>query len=229
MKNIFIIIFFFFISFSNAQTAKELINKVLKVYRTSNYKVDVTYALYKGFDKEVIEQYKGKYIVTHDSVYNKINHTEIVITPNFFVKINHDEKAVIYNKIENKSKKESYLNLDKLLKNFEKPEVINKGNQWQIKMTTKEFSQLKLSRLTLLINKKSYRVEKQILILSVLTNFSKNIYDKDDFSLPRLEISFGEYQKLNKLDLEIFNEKNYIINNKNISLSNKLKNYKIIN
>lgn len=232
MKKIVILLFVVFSILTNAQTAEQILIKVQQNDSLANYKVDLKYQLYKGLNGDkLLEEKNGIYVKYNNNIYNKTHNTESIITPKFYVKVNHDEKALVFlkNKSIKPNTKSMFIGVSNLLKQFENPKIIKNDNFWVIRLITKEYSQLSISMITLTINKTDYKVKKQVLILSNLTNFAKN-NDKNDYNLPRLEISFSNYKQVTKDDEDLFNMSKYITENNNkITVSNYLKNYEIIN
>lgn len=229
MKRILTLIVFILSIQIQAQSVKEILEKVQQKNAVFNYKVSLKYRLYKGLSGDkILEEFNGVIIKEGTRYYNKIHHTETIMTKKFFVKVNHDEKAIIYAKKTIKKQTDNITDISKLLTHFENPNVKTKDEFWVVEMLTKEYSPLPFSKLVITINKKDYTVKKQVLILSQLTNFAKEI-DKNDINLPRIEMLFKDYRITTKNDLTVFDKSNYIsVNNNKIVASNNLKNYDII-
>lgn len=214
-----------------AQTVKEILTNVQNKVIKTNFKVNLTYRLFKGIKgKKELETFKGTYIKKDKNYYNKIKNTETIIGANFLIKINHDQKALLYESFKNATpNKNNMLNIKTLLKNFEKPVLTNLRDSFKCEMVAVEYSQMPYSKIILYINKKDYSIKKQVLYLTSLINFSDD-ENKNDFSIPRLEIQYSNYSALTNQDKSLLKKNNYIviINNK-VRPSTKYKAYEIIN
>lgn len=230
MKNIFVILILLTFQIQ-AQSIEEVLKKVQEKNTSTNYKVNLKYQLYKGLKgTKLIEEFNGVLIKNKNNFYNKIHHTETVTTNKFYIKVNHDEKAIIFSEHKIKPQKNIMFDFGELLKQFENPKISEQGKYWIIEMITKEFSQLPYSKISLKIDKESYLVNKQVLILSRLTDFSKDTEIKNDFNLPKIEMVFEDYKEVTEIDLNVFDKNKYVLTKNNkIVTSQNLKNYDIIN
>jgi len=213
----------------HSQNIKEILTHIQQEVSTNDFKVNLKYQLFKGVDGEKsLESFDGIYLKSGVNFYNKIKNTETIVGNDFMVKINHDQKAMLYDNFEiDKSKPTDMLNLTILLKNFESPSVQDLGETWKCEMTAVEYSQMPYSKVVLFVDKKTYRIKKQILFLTSIMNFSD---DATDFNIPRLEIEYSNYTSVNATDKLLFKREKYIsIKNNKIIPSSRFKEYEIIN
>jgi len=231
MKDIIYILFFLSSTVLFSQSLDEVLKKVEDKYSTQgNFKVGMRYKLFKGATSDVIvEEYKGLLIIKDKSMYTKINNTEMISTKAFYIKVNHDEKAMIYDLTSNENSIEQQINLELLLDLFDKGKIKDNGAEWECELVAKMFSQVPYSKVILVIKKEDYSLSKQIFYYSSLIDFSKK-RGTEDFDIARLEIEYNNILKVSSLDDPFFNKNNYVkvINNKIIPIG-KYKSYEIIN
>lgn len=214
-----------------SQTVKEILTNVQNKVTNSNFKVNLKYQLFKGVEsKKILESFNGIYIKKETNYYNKVKNTETIIGTDFLIKINHDQKAMIYDKFKKgNNDPNNMLNITALLKNFENPKVTDLGNRWKCEMIAVEYSQMPYSKIVMYINKEDYNINKQVLFLTSLMNFSDD-GSKNDFNIPRLEIEYTNYSKPTKQDDYFFVKSQYIdITKSKVVPSTKYKAYEIIN
>ena len=211
---LFIIIFLFICNNGIAQNVKEILQKTQQHYLDVNFNVQVEYQLFKGVsDNKVLESYIGFIIKDKDNFYTKILNTETIFTKEFYLKLNHNEKALEYilSPQKDRVKSPNLYNISAILNLFEKPKMNETDQYWHIELITKEYSSFPISKMELDIDKKDYNVLKQVLIYSALTDFSEKNNSKPDYSLPRLVINYKEYKKNKKSDLKIFDINRYFL------------------
>jgi len=214
-----------------AQTLSEIIQGAQNYTANNDFKVAITYQLFKGVDgNNIIEEYKGMYAKNKDSYYSKIKNTEIVYTPTFYVKVNHDQKAMVFvNNQVNKEQKNSLVDLDAILKNFENIKIIDKGSYWQCEMVAIEYSQSPFSKIIMDINKKNYAIKKQVLYLTNMIDFSDNERTKAEYNIPKLILTYSNYSDLSTYDLGLFKKNKYTTSsNGKVAPATKYKDYEII-
>ena len=128
--------------------------------------------------KNVIQRYSGVMLKNNNTYYSKINHMEVLGFPDYSVKINHDEKAMLIEKAE---RQKAPVDLKIYLTGF-KSSLRSEGNFWVCEFVPTGPTQIMLSKILVYIEKNSNVLYKQILYYSAPGDV------KDKRALPRLEI-----------------------------------------
>ncbi len=231
MKYTIYILFFLSSTVLFSQSLDDILKKVEDKYSTQgNFKVAMRYKLFKGDTSTVlIEEYKGLLIKKGKNTYSKINNTEIIAANDFYVKVNHDEKAMLFSAVSGENSAEQQFDLKSLLDLFDKGKIKDNGNEWECELIAKMFSQVPYSKVILVIKKEDYSMSKQIFYYLSLIDFSKK-RGVEDFDIARLEVEYNNFLKVSSLDNAFFNKNNYIkIINKKVLPVGKYKTYEIIN
>ncbi|WP_299254018.1 hypothetical protein [uncultured Aquimarina sp.] len=226
---------FFLFGIVNAQDsdldkAKVIIQKVKDAYeKQSQYNVNVDYTLYDGYEgSSVLESYAGVMVRNNENFYSKIHHTESLQTEKHYVRINHDEKAVMFGMMKAKDKKMAGLNLEILFQNFDSAIIKEKGSVYKIEMMAPPVSQSPYGKAFLIINKNDYSIKKQTLFFSSKIPV-KNPNGGERLTNPRLEVVFTNFSLNNDLYTGKFDISLYVLISKTGNrISPELKNYQFI-
>ncbi|MEW4923130.1 hypothetical protein [Algibacter sp. 2305UL17-15] len=214
---------------SNTENVKEIFEKVKNNYETKNfYSFNIKYQLFKSANATVVEEfYTGKIIKNEAKYYSKINNTEFIQIEDIHLKINHDEKAMLYLK-QPVSSYNSLIELASFLKFFEQTNIELKQDTYVCELVSKNITVLPYSKVIVYIDAKTYCINKQVLFLLNQQNFED---DKGNIiaSNPRLEIIFSPVNH-NPISGEKFVLSKYVsLIDGNIKPSKHLKGYQIIN
>lgn len=224
---LFILLFSNCIYSQDEKRVTEILSKSESIYKTSkNLAINMNYKLYTSYlSNKISESYNGKMFSQNKSTYIKIHNTEFLQTETLSLKINHDQKMLVVFKNSVDNSNMNPMNITGFLKNFKSKKIIDKGTYWICTLQTGKYTQMMYGKVELYINKKNYKIEKQILYLLEKAMFkdSKGI-EKYDF--PRLEITINDLD-INEVDKKTaFDIKTYIIKEGNqIKPSKKYSNY----
>lgn len=209
---------------------KTILDKVAKVYSTPNYSFNMKYELFKNSTESTVkEYYTGKTIKEGDQYYSKIHNTETIQLSNRFLKINHDEKAILYSEEALPTNTNPLAEIATLFNYFDKTNIKEESHVYICEFIAKERSVLPYSKAILFINKLDYTILKQVLYLASQNSTT----DKDGnvkLSNPRLEISFSNFSTKDTNTSQVFSLVKYVTINKDIvKPSSKLMAYQVIN
>ncbi|WP_298538948.1 hypothetical protein [uncultured Aquimarina sp.] len=207
---------------------KPILEKVTSFYdTTSRYNVAIKQTLLRGkTGNNISESYSGKF--TKDKSYSKLEllNSEVVEFSNVRLIIDHDSKAIEYNKT---SKGVSApIDISGFLKHYEGSSLKSTEKQWICELNVKPSAAfVPCNKILLYINKDYHFVEKQVLFLSRELPFkTKGGKTEEDFG--RLEISFTH--DLTMSDKVNDKVSNYIQGSgSNMTSVKKYKGYKVVN
>lgn len=205
----------------------EILKKAGETYKTGNYGLLLNYTL-KTYNEKVIESYKGVSLRNGNNFYSKIGETEFIQEGTKFLKINHDEKAILY-AISNESPSQPILEFNDLVEMFDKVDLLDKGNYFIIKLIAQKPTQLPYHSVSIYINKAEFTIFKEILELAVDVPVRTNT-GKESYQPAYIELTIKEQPQLIKnFDHNKFLINNYIQTvNKDATPIASLKNYQFI-
>lgn len=229
MKNLFLIFAFVSFSYGIAQVPQvdDLLNKSIKTYDKSVYKLDLKYNLYGTHtSSDVIESYSGSYILDHKNSYLSINNTITINNgvQNKGVKIYKDEEKIETFSTSNIADVNP-IDISKFLKYFKDRTIEDMGNYYRCTLISGVITQLPFGKVVLEIDKESYHIKKQVLFfLNAVTYKDQNAQEKQ--GNPRLEVQLNNYKtQLSKSQKQLFNLSNYTSNNTAVG---EYKSYKVV-
>ena len=194
------------------------------------FEVGTQYKIFRGNEgTKALEEYTGVLSKNEGKVYQKLGNMELLQTDTYFVKLNHDDQEII---VLNSSENQQHLptvDIHKTLEHFEKGDIKDKGDYYQLEFIGKPNNRLRIEKLHIDIYKNSYLIKKQVIYFSYLTDFS--VYQtkslKKDFDSPRLEVVFTDYN--NEVDLSNFKQERYFsVANNTVILGREFKDFEII-
>ncbi len=235
-KYIVLVLFCVFLNYTGYSqndklTIEEVFQKVKETYESkSKYAFNVKYELFKDHQTiEVTEFYTGKVIKDQGELYSKIKNTEFIQLNEAYLKINHDEKAMLYTEQALNEQTHQLVDLTAFLSYFEKTSVSLNKDIYICELTSKNISLLPYSKVVTYINADDFTIKKQLLYLLNPSVF-KESNGKSVTSNPRLEITFSNFNSQNINSANTFSLLKYIsISNNEIKPSNNLKAYQLIN
>lgn len=210
-------IFVFIILFSNSilsqddKKVTEILSKSESTYKANkNLAISLNYKLYTTYSSNKIsENYKGYILSQNKSTYIKIHNTEFLQTETLSLKINHDQKMLVVFNNSGDNSNMNPTNITGFLKNFKSKKLIDKGTYWICTLQTGKYTQMIYGKVELYIDKKTYKIEKQILYLLEKAMF-KDSKGVEKYDFPRLEITISD-AKINEVDKKnAFDIKTYI-------------------
>ena len=189
-----------------------------------HYTYDVSYAFYNEGTAIPAEELTGKVHKNGKHYYSKIGNTEFLYAAHEFVKVNHDEQAILYSSIE-ETQNFTPVQLNGLMGHFERIKTIKKGNEIRCEITFKKNPSMPYSGMSLVLDAKTHALKKQELFL-----LEGKVYPWMSSGLKRTEagkiaISFRE-KETEKQGIKI---SNYIDKSSGIALTQQFNNYKLYN
>lgn len=186
-----------------------IIKKCQALYaNTSNFSMNTRYNLYQGEQgKDVKVFYEGKIAKKGEDFYMLIDSTEFVITKGENLKVSHKQRAMQYIKGE-VNEKQNPLDIEQFLPYFKIISVKDQGKKWQCELTSQKLTQLPYQKITLIIDKQTNRLEKQILLFIRKSPF-KGENGEEIYEYPKLELLISDYKE-EKIPLQLFNISKYV-------------------
>lgn len=206
---------------------KEIFSKTEKFYKEqSSYALDVTYQFFDLKNTTTAtETLKGSIEKKGHNYYSKIGPTEFIYLDDIFLKINHDEKAVLYSKAPNK-KMTTPIDITALTDYFKNVKILNKDNTLISEVLFKEKSNLPYTKMVIVIDSSNYSIIKQELYLLSGVTYPSMAAGNKKTTEGKMVISFSPNTSKRT---DVFNKSNYLKNSSTVSLSNKLSSYQLFN
>jgi uncharacterized protein YjhX (UPF0386 family) len=209
MKLVSLLSMLFLFQMAHALDAKEVIAKMQQVYnKEAHLEYDCTYELFKGHKSNEVEtSYKGHVYRNKTSIYQKIDQTEFIYANDFFLQINHSERAAVLSR----AQKSVNLNVDMntALKECSKLEMEKKEGYYTIVMWIKSGSSLPFSIVKLRVDADKFYLERLDLYYSSTQDFSTDPKVTDE-QKPHMRITFKEPKLNPKTRESYFNLSTYI-------------------
>ena len=173
-----------------------------------------TYELFKGHKSaEVNLSYTGFLCRNGKEVYQKINNTEFIYGSDFFLKINHNEQALVLGLAQDNINQE--IDMATLFEHCVKKTAVDKGSYYAITLEYKYGSPTPFGVVKMRIDKNSYHLLQLDLYYRNSQDFS-TVQGKRDMAQPHLRIKFGEIKVGGTPKDELFEYSNYIETKKNM-------------
>lgn len=208
--------------------AKEILRKMGEVYeKTSVYEFHMKYELFKGEKGTTVETtYAGYFMRNKTKVYQKIDQTEFITTPDFCMKISHTEK--IAELMKGETYKNQDIDFEKTIKECKEIKMEEEDTYYLITMVIKNASQVPFSKVKVKVNKSNFHLSQLDLYYSHLEDFSENP-QKKDLHQPHVRVSYSKFSKKPSVTDGVFNYGMYVktVNNM-VSLTGTIKNYELI-
>ena len=219
----------FLSSLVSAQNAADILYKAGSFFKDAeNYQMKVSYALYKNYtSNEVEEHYQGITVKQKDCYYAKVKETEIVSTAKWSITISNEEKLMlIHQNALPLIPKE--LDLELIKKYGKELFVQEKENEYHVTIVFNEKTTVALEKMTVRIAKSNYFIHGITYYYHELHDFSPT-YRQQDLSKPRLEILFFDYSQKTELESTVFEMATYFKKQKeNYIPSSKYEHYELI-
>ncbi|MEP2936729.1 MAG: hypothetical protein ABJM06_10000 [Gilvibacter sp.] len=230
LSRIFLVITICFTSFSWGQELEavtEILSKVEARYSNSDqYTMEVLYQYFEPSQGEkAVETMEGLIIKDGSNYYSKIHNTETVFINTDYIKINHDEKAVLYGLMD-MEQRPSPVELSKLSAYFTSAEVFQKGDIARFELLFKESNMVPYRKMALTVNLKTYEILKQELFLIAGQQMPGGQNPLARTSDGIVSVSFKEIP-FSKKDSKRFLISDYIQKGAQVSLSKKLATYSL--
>ncbi|MGV3631916.1 MAG: hypothetical protein ACO1O6_11970 [Bacteroidota bacterium] len=203
MKPILLIIWLGISSQLLALDAQGIVRKMNEKYAScKSYSLETQYELFKGAASDVVEEfYTGLLYKSEKGFYQQIQNTQLIYSPDFFLKINSDEKSMLLE--EHQDFGFSPIDFNLAVKECGEIEVKEKEGMYIILMYFKNNSAIPLSLLELHIHKKTFLLSRMDLFYSVSEDFSKT-RETQELDQPHLRISFSNFDAKPKDKVEYF-------------------------
>lgn len=212
-------------------SVKELLSKVANFYqKTNQYHIDMTFTMYRGIKGDKLtESYTGTMEKNDEYTKNSTLETLVYRFPQAQLIIDENQKKIIYNKLETHAMQNAPVDLSAYMKYYDTSQVLEEGNQWICELIASQnaFSELPYGKVLLYVNKKDYRVTKQILFFSNLIPFrGKEASDvEQDYGRLHIDLLYDFNKKIEKKELAYFITKT--ANNK-IQLQKDFAGYQLV-
>lgn len=158
-------------------------------YADQNISFTSVYELYKGHKStEVHSSYEGTTYSYGGETHQKVGDAEFVYAKDYFLKVNHDEKAIALSN--GQASMHSNVDLDEALKECSSSKVIEKGDNYIIVFRFRPTSSVTCSVIKVRISKKDYVLNQMDLYYSYQEDFSTDFRVQDNHQ-PHLRIAFS--------------------------------------
>ncbi len=212
-------------------SVNELLSKASNFYlKTNQYQVKMTFTMYRGItgDKKT-ESYTGTMEKNNEYTKNSILGTSVYRFPQAQLIVDNNQKKIVYTTLETNTIQNSPVDLSAYIKDYDKSQVLEEGNQWVCELVASQntFSQLPYGKVLLYLSKKDYSVTKQVLFFSNLIPFQgKEESDiEQDYGRLHIDLLYDFNKKVEKTELAYFIKKT--ANNK-IQLQKNFASYQLI-
>lgn len=190
MKTISILFCLLFSFASQAIEVEELIRQVKETYQKAP-KIEYTskYELFKGhYSEQVHTSYDGYIYRDGKQVYQKIKQTEFIYGADFFLQINHEEKAIALDLAQQNISRE--VELDEVLKNCKEQKVEEKETYYLVTLVYNAIAETPFSSVKIKIDKRSKHLLQLDLYYTINQDFSTD-FKSPDLAQPHLRISLS--------------------------------------
>jgi hypothetical protein len=214
MKHLIIVFCFFCFHYSSALTVKEVLEKMNAVYANKNYSVNVKFDLFKGTSSNVVESsYEGSFIQFNNKVYQKIDKTEFITSPEFCLRISNSESTIELMKGETYKRKD--IDFMAILKECKETKIEEKENYYYITLIINNLSQVEFSKVNIKVYKSNFHLAQIDMYYSHFEDFSKNNSVKD-LQQPHLRMVYSKFSSKPSISSSIFNFESYFKTEKTI-------------
>lgn len=192
------------------------------------FSIKATYILYKDKSSQIkMDEQKTQLIKDRDSYYFKMGDAEMVYTPQFFIKVSHKEKMLLYSKLFGEENLTSSQIPLYILKNkYENKTVKNNNDNWECVMTGNNDISIPYQKIVFYVSKDTYHITKQVYYFK--STMTKKYTGKNN-SAERLEIINTKFDKKIGYTDDKFSLSKYLKRNENkFTTSKYTKDYKII-
>lgn len=206
----------------------EIFQKTEKFYKErTTYSLDVTYQFFDSKQlKTATETLTGRIEKKGTNYYSRIGPTEIIYLDDIFLKINHEEKAMLYAKVPNK-KMTTPVDITALADYFKTATIKQKGNFIFCNVTFKEKSNIPYTKMLMVLDSKNYSIVKQELYMLPGFKYPSQAAANKKSTEGKMVIIFSPTNARNGIN--VFDISNYLKNTSKISLSSKLSSYQLYN
>lgn len=212
--------------------AKDILEEFRKKYtQRSDYQAEIIYEVFKGFDSEIAHQKStGVLLKKGNKMYTNSDEAEIISTSNYYIRVNHKEKAILLTDGINIEKSASQFDLNQLFEFLDIDSLVSNAESWRIILKAKPITQLPFSAIHITIDKETYEIKSQVFYYINKIDFSQD-YRKTDISNVKLKITYKNYTvKEFTISDRVFDSKNYLnLKNKKYIPTIRYKGYDIIN
>lgn len=234
MKHFFIFIQILFVFSAAAQKTqddterfKELFSKTENYYKnTEAYSLEVLYQFFEdGKHLEATETMSGAISKKGDNYYSKIGPTETIFLEDSYLKINHDEKAVLYSKTQDK-KGATPVEVTSMLGFFEEIQIMEKNGNYVCDLSFKKIDIMPYKKMVIVIDADTYAIKKQELYMHAGKSYPGMTAGNQKTVAGKMVITFSAMTKKEGVSSH-FKKSNYLIEGNELTLSNNLASYKL--
>jgi len=209
------------------EAVTEILSKVeARYFSSETYNLEVLYEYFEPSKGDLsIETMTGQIIKDGSNYYSRIQNTESLFIDSDYLKISHDEKAVLYGSI-GQGERPSPVELSKLAEYFSSAQVFQDGDIASFELMFKESQMIPYSKMVLKVNLKTFAILKQELYLIAGQHMpgGQNPLAKTEEGI--VSVTFKERPYSKELSKR-FLISDYIKKGPQISLSKKLATYQL--
>ena len=188
MKYRILFLFAILCSVSKAADVKSVLKKMNEKYAEKNVSFSAKYELFKGHkSNEVHSFYDGLTYSYEGETYQKIDNAEFVYAKDYFLKINHDERAMALSK--GQQVINGTVDLDEALKECSSSKLIENGENYVIVFRFLATSSIPCSVIKVSVSKKKFLLKRMDLYYSYQQDFSNN-FRVQDMHAPHLRVTY---------------------------------------
>jgi hypothetical protein len=204
------------------QSAFALFNKVEHYYTTQpNFDYNVEYRIYENaVANKIVVHYGGKIVKQGKVIYQESKSIELVDFGTYAVAVNNQEKTI---QVKKTTGQHLPIALQFYLKVLKKNKVTENETYWLCELAPEKGDACQYSKILFYINKIDYSLYKQEMYIKGIQDFGNK-----KLKNPKMEVVFTKNQP-NNTSTALTQSSNYFeIINKKITLSKRLKAYKLI-
>ena len=196
--------------FATAQTVDEVLAKMHTNYTDAKQlEYKATYELFRGHtSNEPHTVFAGYGLRDNNRAYQKIDQTVFVYTPEYTLKVNKEEKAMIISK-PTAQQLLSEVDLKAVLSECKSKKVEASDDFYTVVLYVKDESSLPISLVKLKIDRKKYHLLRLDVYYTDHIDFS-DTYSKVDYQAPHMRITFNEVNTHPKINEELFSLERYL-------------------
>ncbi len=222
------------LSFSNsgAQDFNSILTAAMDQYQsTESYELKSKYIIYKdSLSQDIKDNQTGVFLKSGANGYFKMAKSEIIYTKDYFLKISHQEKMLLYTEVtpDQASQTGEQLPFHQFLNVFKTKKLKDQKSHWICELSNPMNLSVPYLKIKLYISKKSKLITKQVYYFSTSVERRYNS-EITDLRPERLEIVQQSFKTHPTIANSLFDIATYlVIDDNTITTTSHNKNYKII-
>ena len=205
MKGLTLVVFIGTVSALWGQDVTTVLEQVRANYTsTQRMEYTATYELFKAGSEQKQSSYKGYVYKEGNRLYQKIDQTELVYTPDFSLKVNHKQQSMEVGRGEKMVY--SGFDLDQVLGVCQSKSMTKQGKDYRVELVLNAGG---ISKIRLKVDAR-YLLQQVDVYYAVLQDFSTE-RGKTDMAVPHLKITMQDHSKNPAEQLERFTRSRYLV------------------